>query len=63
MAPKAASSLCGILSFLGITISKLEALSFVATICATITPPRGIPSTIRLPFLLSFSFPMQLLKY
>ena len=45
MAPNAASSLYGIVSFRGITISKYDALSFVAIISATIIPPRGIPST------------------
>jgi hypothetical protein len=45
MAPKAAaSSLFGMVSFLGITRSKCEALSFVAITSASTIPPRGIPS-------------------
>jgi hypothetical protein len=45
IAPKAASSLFGIVSFLGITRSKYEALSFVAITSASTIPPRVIPST------------------
>jgi hypothetical protein len=73
IAPTALSSLWGIPSFLGMTISKsTDVPSFVATTSAVITPPLGIPNTTILLLLLLFVLPffscqdclaMQQLKY
>jgi hypothetical protein len=58
---EACSLLSMSVSFLGSTMSKYLADSFLATTSAVITPPRGIPNTVILSSC-SFSFSF-LLRY